>query len=133
MSITIQKSIDFEDEVRLALDSYQTAYCRPLPATLAVPSIEIRKVGGGDENTIDTATVMLYARGDTPAEADDYLREAIGILKAVADNQTTALRYVTVNSSGAWGTDPVRPDLSMCTATLLVVAHQTTTEVQENE
>lgn len=131
MSITIDKSIDIEDEVRTALKTYQTAYCRPLPASLSVPSIEIRKVGGGDAQTIDTATVMLYSRGNTPYEADDYLREAIGILKAVCKAQTTELRHIEVNSSGGWGTDPVRPDLALCTATLIVVAHQTTTEVSE--
>lgn len=131
MSITIDKSIDLEDEVRIALKTYLTAYCRPLPANFSVPSIEVRKIGGSERNTIDTGTVMLYSRGATPYEADDYMRTAIGVLKEVCKAQTTALRHIEVNSSGAWGEDPGRPDLSMSTATLLVTAHQTTTEVSE--
>lgn len=118
------KSIDFEDEVRVALKDYLTIYCRPLPADLALPSLEVRMVGGSDEDTIDTAMVMLYARAEDEATSYDYLREAVGLLKAVCDKQTTALRYCTVNSMGAWGTDPVRPDVAMCTATLMIRAHQ---------
>lgn len=65
----------------------------------------------------------------TEAEALDYLNTAVGILKAVAKAQTTALRHITVNSSGSWGVDPVRPDLAMCSARLEVVAHQNIMEV----
>lgn len=119
------KSIDFEDEVRIALKDYMTIYCRPLPAALALPSLEVRKVGGTDDDTIDTAMVMLYARAEEEATADEYLRRAVGILKAVCDQQTTKLRYCTVNTMGVWGTDPLRPDLAMCTATLMIRAHQT--------
>lgn len=125
----INKTIDFEDEIRIALADYMTIYCDPLPKTLALPSLEVRKVGGNDRDTIDTATVMLYARAEDEATASDYLREAIGILKAVCAEQTTKLRYCTVNTGGSWGTDPVRPDLAMCSATLMVTAHQDTKEV----
>jgi hypothetical protein len=128
-TLNIIKSIDIEDEVRIALKDYLTVYCQPLPAALAVPSVEVRKVGGGDRDTIDTATIMLYARATDEASADDYLRTAIGVLKAVCDKQTTALRFATVNTSGAWGTDPVRPDLALCTATLQVRAHQVKEEI----
>lgn len=122
------KSIDFEDEVRVALKDYVTIYCRPLPAVIELPSIEVRKVGGSEDDTIDTGMVMLYARAEEEGTADDYLRTAVGILKAVCDKQTTALRYCTVNTMGAWGVDPVRPDLAMCTATLMIRAHQELTE-----
>jgi hypothetical protein len=63
------------------------------------------------------------------ADALGYLNKAIGILKAVAKKQTTALRHIVVNSSGSWGSDPVRPDLAMCSARLSVTAHQDETEV----
>ena len=125
----INKSIDIEDEVRTALAPYLTAYCRPLPAEYNLPNILITQVGGTDAQTIDTFEVVLDARAKLEAEAFDCLRTAIAILKTTAKEQTTALRYVTVNSSGSWGTDPVRPDLAMCSARLAIVAHQIPMEV----
>lgn len=125
----INKSIDIEDEIRLALSDYLTAYCRPLPADYALPHILITLVGGTDSQTIDTFSVVLDSRAHTEASALDYLNTAIGIIKQVAKEQTTALRHVTVNTSGSWGVDPVRPDLAMCSARLEVVAHQTKMEV----
>lgn len=125
----INKSIDIENEVRLALTDYLTAYCRPLPADYALPNILITQVGGTDASKIDTFGVVLDSRAMTEAEALDYLNTAVGILKAVAKAQTTALRHITVNSSGSWGVDPVRPDLAMCSARLEVVAHQNIMEV----
>lgn len=125
----INKSIDIENEVRLALTDYLTAYCRPLPAEYALPNILITQVGGTDASKIDTFGVVLDSRAVTEAEALDYLNTAVGILKAVAKAQTTALRHITVNSSGSWGNDPVRPDLAMCSARLEVVAHQNIMEV----
>ena len=125
----IKISIDIEDEIRRALADYMTAYCRPLPKAFSTPCILVSKVGGSDTDTIDQYTVVIDARAKTPASADQTLRVAIGILKELAALQTTALRHITVNSSGSWGVDPVRPDLSMCSATLEVIAHQTTMEV----
>lgn len=125
----INKSIDIEDEVRTALAPYLTAYCRPLPAEYDLPNILITQVGGTDAQTIDTFEVVLDARAKLEAEAFDCLRTAIAILKTTAKEQTTALRYVTVNSSGSWGIDPVRPDLAMCSARLAIVAHQMSMEV----
>lgn len=125
----INKSIDIEEEIRSALSEYQTAYCRPLPAEYTLPHILITQVGGQTVQTIDTFYVVLDSRAETEAAALDYLNTAIGILKQVAKEQTTAIRHVTVNSSGSWGNDPVRPDLSMCSARVDVVAHQTTMEV----
>lgn len=125
----INRSIDVEDEVRQALSGYVTAYCRPLPKDFTVPSILVQQVGGTDANTIDSFEVVLDARAETDAEANEALRTAIGILKAVTANQTTALRHVSVNSSGSWGNDPVRPDLAMCSARIRVIAHEERTEV----
>jgi hypothetical protein len=125
----INKSIDIEEEIRSALSEYQTAYCRPLPAEYTLPHILITQVGGQTVQTIDTFYVVLDSRAETEAAALDYLNTAIGILKQAAKEQTTAIRHVTVNSSGSWGNDPVRPDLAMCSARLDVVAHQTIKEI----
>ena len=128
----ILKSIDIENEIREALSDFITAYCRPLPADYDLPNILITQVGGMDSQTIDTFEVVLDSRARTEASAIDNLNTAVGILKQVAKEQTSALRHVVVNSSGSWGTDPVRPDLSMCSARLAIVAHQKMTEVNNN-
>lgn len=125
----IHKSVDIEDEIRNALESYLTAYCRPLPADYSLPHILITQVGGSDLNRIDTFEVVLDSRADTESAAIDYLNTATAILDAVAKEQTTALRHITVNSSGSWGQDPVRPDLAMCSARLEVTAHKNIMEV----
>lgn len=127
--MNIDVMIDIENEIQQALNPYMTAYCRPLPKNLELPSVEIRKIGGTEENTIDTFMVMLYARAETEYEADLLSRKATGLLIKIADEQTTALRHVTINSLGGWNADPVRPDLAMCTVTLMVRAHKTSMEV----
>lgn len=125
----IDISIDIEDEIRAALAPYITVYCRPLPKDFTIPSVEIRRIGNSETNTIDTFVVMLYARAEIEAEADELLRKTIGLLKRIAKEQTCAIRHVTINAGGSWSVDPVRPELAMCTATLMVVAHETTMEV----
>ncbi len=125
----ILRSIDIENIVRLALTDYFTIYCRPLPAKFTVPSLEVQRVGGTDSNTIDTFDIVLDSRAKEPADADEQLRNAIGVLKQVAKDQTTAIRFIEVNSSGSWGSDPVRPDLAMCSARLRIVAHQEKTTI----
>ena len=125
----INKSIDIEDIIRRALSSYITTYCRPLPKDFSLPSILVQRVGGNDDAAIDSFEVVLDSRADTEAAADDTLRTAIGILKTVAKLQKTELRHVSVNSSGSWGNDPVRPELAMCSARLTVTAHQKKMEV----
>lgn len=125
----INKSIDVEEEIRTALAPYLTSYCRPLPKDYALPNILITQVGGTTSETVDTFSVVLDSRATTEATALDTLNTAIGILKQVAKEQTTAVRHVTVNTSGSWGNDPVRPDLAMCSARIEVVAHQTSEEV----
>ena len=121
--ITIERSIDIEDAVREALSEHLTAYCRPLPKDYSLPSILVTKVGGSDTDKIDTFEVTLDARADTEYAADLTLRNAIGVLKHVAGEQSSPIRYVSVNSAGSWGSDPARPDLALCTARLRVVAH----------
>lgn len=123
-SIQIIRSIDIEETIRAALSPYVTAYVRPLPAKLTLPCVEIQQVGGTDQNTIDTFEVVLDTRAESEAEAIELLRNTIGILKTISKEQTSAIRFVGVNSSGSWGADPVRPDLAMCSARLRVVAHQ---------
>ena len=122
--LEIIRSIDIEDVIRTALSGHFTIYCRPLPAKFTVPSLEISSVGGTDENEVDTFDVVLDARAQEDAEANELLRDAIGALKAIAKQQTTAIRHVTVNASGSWGSDPVRPDLAMYSARLRLTAHQ---------
>ena len=109
----INKSIDIEEEIRSALSEYQTVYCRPLPAEYDLPNILVTQVGGVDSQTIDTFEVVLDSRAKLEADAIDYLNLAVALLKQIAKEQTCALRHVTVNTSGSWGADPVRPDLAM--------------------
>lgn len=127
--MVISKSIDIEEEIRTALTGHLTAYCRPLPKHYTLPNILITQVGGTTSETIDTFSVVLDSRAKTEAAALETLNKAIGILKAVAKNQTTQIRHVTVNTSGSWGQDPVRPDLCMCSARVDVVAHQIIEEI----
>ena len=122
--LEIIRSIDIEDVIRTALSGHFTIFCRPLPAKFTVPSLEISSVGGTDENEVDTFDVVLDARAQEDAEANELLRNAIGALKTIAKQQTTAIRHVTVNTSGSWGSDPVRPDLAMYSARLRLTAHQ---------
>lgn len=125
----ISRSIDIEDEVRQALSPHLTTYCRPLPKNFATPSILVTQVSGSDVDTIDAFDVVLDARAKTEARASEYLRTAIGILREVAKMQTTQIRNIAVNSSGAWGIDPVRPELAMCSARIRVIAHLENVEV----
>jgi hypothetical protein len=125
----ILRDLDIEDVIRNALSDHITAYCRPLPADFTMPCVLVQQVGGSDIDTVDTFEVVLDARAKTEAEALETLRNAVGILRSVAKLQTTEIRNVTVNSSGSWGNDPVRPDIAMCSSRLRVVAHLETMEV----
>ena len=123
-TITIRRSVDIEDEVRLALKDHITTYCRPLPKDFLTPCILVTQVGGSDQSgQIDYFDLTLDARATNAADANETLRNAIGVLRKAAGDHTTAIRHVEVNSSGSWGTDPVRPDLSMYSARIRVVAH----------
>lgn len=119
--MNIERSIDIEDVVRLALKDHITAYCRPLPANFTIPSVLITQVGGSDTNKIDTFEVSIDARADNEAAALETLRNAVGVLRHAAGSGQIC--HVSVNSSGSWGSDPVRPELAMCSARLRVTAH----------
>jgi hypothetical protein len=125
----IDRSIDVEDEIRQALDDYIKTYARPLPANFEVPSILVTAVGGNTENTVDYFDVTLDSRATEDAAALENLRNAVGILVAIAKSQTTKLRFADINNIASWGKDPVRPELAMCTARLRVLAHIETVEV----
>ena len=72
---------------------------------------------------IDTVEVTLDARATDEGTANETRRNAIALLRKAAGEQTTAIRHISVNTSGSWGSDPVRPDLSMYSARISVVAH----------
>lgn len=120
----ILRPVDIEDQIRLALKDYLTVYVRPLPDNFTTPCVLVTATGGSSENTIDTFTVVLDARAKTDAEAFSLIRTAQGLLEAQAENQFGALRNVSTNSLARWGNDPARPDLKLCTLTVLVTAHR---------
>lgn len=122
--MNILKPVDIEEQIRTALAGYMTVYARPLPASYTLPNLLVTANGGNTADTIDTFTVTLDARAETDAEAMEYLTDALGILEAQAANQVGAIRNVIINSLASWGVDPVRPDLKLCTATVLVIAHR---------
>lgn len=123
--------VDIEEDCRLALADYFETYCRPLPKEYG-DCILVQCTGGSSKNTIDTFTVVLDARAKTDAAAVELLRNAIGVLAEQANNGFRSLRNVTINSLARWGSDPVRPDLKLCTATVLVVAHREAATIQES-
>ena len=128
----ISRYIDVEETIRAALADYMTCYVKPLPADFTVPSIEITAVGGSEDNTIDTFDVVLDSRAADEYTAQLNLRNAVGLVKAIAHSQTTALRFAKCNTLGSWGKDPVRPELAMCSARLNVTAHAEKVEVPKN-
>lgn len=127
--MNINRSIDIEYVIQSALDGYIKTYCRPLPKNYRLPNVLVTQVGGSDNNNIDSFEVVLDSRAKTEEAASLTLRNAIGTLKQIAAEQSTAIRYVTVNTNGSWGQDPVRPDLAMCSARIRVTAHQENVEV----
>lgn len=130
--MNIYKPTDIEEQIRTALAGYLTVYVRPLPASYALPNIMVTANGGSTTNTIDTFTVTLSARAETDAEALDYLNDALGILAEQTAAQVGGLRNVTINSLASWGSDPARPDLKLCTATVLVTAHRESKTITTN-
>ena len=75
---------------------------------------------------MDTFTVVLDARADLEETALEYLRNAVAILES---SRGSGISHTEINSLYSWGTDPVRPDLAMCSATLLVTAHRETVTI----
>lgn len=130
--MNILRPVDIEDECRKALTDYVTAYVRPLPESYTLPNTLISCTGGDSENTIDRFTVVLDSRAETDAEALENLRNSIAILEKQAENQVGALRNVEINRQGSWGSDPVRPDLKLATATVIVTAHRENFTIPES-
>lgn len=122
--MNILRPVDIEEEIRLALKDYFTVYCRPLPAVYSLPCVLISATGGSTSDTIDTFTVSVDVRAEENGEAYETMSNVLGALETLSQNQVGALRHVTLNSLARWGTDPVRPDLKLCTATVLVTAHR---------
>lgn len=130
--MNILKPVDVENEIRLALKDYFDVYCRPLPENYPLPCLLITCTGGTTRHEVDTFTVVLDARSDTDASAYNFLAEALGALEKQANRQVGALRNVLVNSLARWGSDPVRPDLKLCTVTVLVTCHREETTITES-
>ena len=127
----IKRSIDIEEEVRLALKDYLTVYCRPLPAKFSTPCITPTSTGGQTSNEIDRFQVVLDSRAKTDEDALNYLRTAQGILEKRAEEQFGALRHVEFTNLLSWGTDAVRPDLKLCRVTAMITVHRESYEIQE--
>ena len=125
----INKAVDIENEIRLALDDYFEAYCRPLPETYGLPNVLVEQTGGTTSNTIDSFQIKLSIRAKTDEEALDTMHDVIGVLEYQAEHQFGALRHFSVNSMASWGSDPVRPDLKLCTVTAIVIAHRGKKEI----
>lgn len=130
--MNILRPIDVEDEIRKALKDYITVYVRPLPENFSTPSILVTATGGQTSNEVDSFQVTLDARAKTDEDAYNLIRTAQGLLEAQADNQFGALRHVITNSLASWGTDPARPDLKLCTLTVLVIAHREMISFNQN-
>lgn len=130
--MNILRPVDIENEVRLALNDYFEVYCRPLPKTYNLPNILVEQTGGSTSDTVDTFQVKLSVRAKTDGDAIDTLRTALGVLEAQTEAQVGALRHMSLNSLASWGSDPVRPDLKLCTATILVIAHRELFEIDES-
>lgn len=127
--MNILRQVDIENEVRMALVEYFEAYCPPLPEDYGLPCVLVEQTGGAESNQIDTFQVRLSCRAETNEEASETLRNALGVLQAQAEAQQGAIRHVSLNSLASWGNDPVRPDLKLCTALVLVVAHPESFEI----
>ena len=130
--MNILRPIDIEEQARLALKDYFTTYVRPLPADYSLPCLLISATGGTSSNQVDTFMLTLDARAETDAEAYELLTNALGTLETQARNQFGGLRHLTINSLARWGSDPVRPDLKLCTATVLVTCHREAYEIPED-
>lgn len=128
--MVINRSIDIEDAVRSVLSEHMTAYCRPLPAGYPLPNILVTATGGDTQATssgkgkVDTFMVVLDARAEEEAAAMECIRNAVAVLETAG--KSDGISHIEVNSLYSWGADPVRPDLAMCSATLMVTAHRET-------
>lgn len=133
MSITINRSIDVEDAIREALSPYMTTYCQPLPADFDVPCILVQATGGDTDATadgrgkVDSFVVTIDSRANEEAEALEALRNAVAI---ITETKGAGYAHAEVNTLYSWGDDPIRPDLAMCSAALVVTAHRETVNIE---
>lgn len=125
----INRQIDIENEIRLALTDYFETYCRPLPETYGLPNVLVEQTGGNTSNTIDSFQIKLSVRANTDEEALNTMRDVIGVLEYQTEHQFGALRHISVNSLASWGSDPARSDLKLCTMTAIVIAHRENNEI----
>lgn len=125
----INRQIDIEDEIRLALTDYFETYCRPLPEKYGLPNVLVEQTGGTSSNTIDSFQIKLSIRANTDAEAMETMRDVLGVLEYQTEHQFGALRHISINSMASWGSDPARPDLKLCTMTAIVNAHREKYEI----
>lgn len=127
MEVLISKSKDVEELIRSILAKAFTAYCPPLPAEYTTPCLLVQSVGGSSDASscgaakIDHYTVTVDSRANTEVDALDCLQKAVALLESKSG---TELSHVAVNSLYSWGSDPVRPDLAMCSATIIVTTHR---------
>lgn len=127
--MNISKTVDIENEIRLALADYFEVYCRPLPEKYGLPNVVVEQTGGTTSNTIDSFQIKLSVRAETDAEAMDTMSNVLGVLESQTEQQFGALRHISINSLASWGNDPVRPDLKLCTLTAIVIAHREEYEI----
>ena len=127
MEVTVSKSKDVEELIRDILAKAFTAYCAPLPARYNLPCLLVQSVGGNSDaassgiGKVDHTTVTIDSRAECEADALDTLQKAVALLEAKCG---TELSHAAVNSLYSWGSDPVRPDLAMCTAALIITTHR---------
>ena len=123
--------IDIEDEVRKALSPYFTnVVAGDLPPNFLTPILRVRQTGGGTANTIDNFNVSIDARATTDEATLDLIRKAQGVLEAQCKAQYGLLRHVVINSLAQWGSDPVRPDLKLCTLSATITAHRESLNIE---
>lgn len=128
----IKRSIDVEKETNDLLKNYFNTCLRPLPEKYTTPITLIELMGGTSTDTIDTFTIRLSVRAKTNGEAVTTMRNVLGVLDYQTKNQVGKLCYSTEENLTSWGNDPIRPDLCLCTATVQVIAHKESFEIEES-
>ena len=126
--MTIERSIDIADVVRQALSPHMTAYC-VIPAKVTAPFVRVTAAGGYERNKIDTFTVGIEGYAKRDGQACELTRNAVGILRKVASEQTTAIRFVREAAKPVLYPDSIRPDLVRYRTTLFITAHIETVDI----
>lgn len=122
-------SIDVEKETVALLKNHFNVCLRPLPEKYDTPITLVELMGGTTDNTIDTFTLRLSTRAKTNGEAVTTLQKILGLLDYQTKNQIGKLRFSIEQNLANWGNDPIRPDLCLCTATVQVIAHKESFEI----